>query len=74
MKYDVIVIGSGLGGLICARQLAKEGWSVLMLERQAQPGGCLQSYRRALSLILVYIMSVDWRKGNRCMRPLSSWD
>ncbi len=46
MKYDVIVIGSGLGGLICARQLAKEGWSVLMLERQAQPGGCLQSYRR----------------------------
>ena len=46
MKYDVIVIGSGLGGLICARQLAKEGRSVLVLERQAQPGGCLQSYRR----------------------------
>ena len=46
MIYDVIVIGSGLGGLICARQLAKEGRSVLVLERQAQPGGCLQSYRR----------------------------
>ena len=46
MMYDVIVIGSGLGGLICARQLAKEGRSVLVLERQAQPGGCLQSYRR----------------------------
>ena len=46
MKYDVIVIGSGLGGLVCARQLAKQGRSVLVLERQAQPGGCLQNYRR----------------------------
>ena len=46
MKYDVVIIGSGLGGLICARQLAQSGRSVLVLERQAQPGGCLQSYRR----------------------------
>ena len=46
MKYDVVIIGSGLGGLICARQLAQSGRSVLMLERHAQPGGCLQSYRR----------------------------
>lgn len=44
--YDVVVIGSGLGGLICAHQLAQEGRSVLVLERQTQPGGCLQSYRR----------------------------
>jgi all-trans-retinol 13,14-reductase len=46
MIYDVIIIGSGLGGLVCARQLAKEGRNVLVLERQAQLGGCLQSYRR----------------------------
>lgn len=46
MIYDIIIIGSGLGGLICARQLAKEGRSVLVLERQAQPGGCMQSFRR----------------------------
>ncbi len=46
MKYDVVIIGSGLGGLICARQLAQSGRSVLVLERHAQPGGCLQSYRR----------------------------
>lgn len=46
MKYDVIVIGSGLGGLICARQLARNGRSVMVLERQHQAGGCLQSYRR----------------------------
>ena len=46
MRYDVVVVGSGLGGLICARQLARSGRSVAVLERQHQAGGCLQSYRR----------------------------
>lgn len=46
MKYDVVIIGSGLGGLICARQLALSGRHVVVLERQHAPGGCLQSYRR----------------------------
>lgn len=46
MTYDVVIIGSGLGGLICARQLARQGRSVVVLERQHTPGGCLQSYRR----------------------------
>lgn len=44
--YDVVIIGSGLGGLICARQLARSGRSVVVLERQRAAGGCLQSYRR----------------------------
>ncbi len=46
MKYDIIIIGSGLGGLECAALLSKQGYSVLVLERQAQPGGCMQSYKR----------------------------
>lgn len=46
MKYDAVVIGSGLGGLICGSLLAREGKKVLILERQAQPGGCMQSYQR----------------------------
>ena len=46
MKYDVIIIGSGLGGLECAHILSKAGKSVLVIERQAQPGGCMQSYSR----------------------------
>ena len=46
MKYDVIIIGSGFGGLVCGHILSKQGKSVLLLERQAQPGGCIQSYRR----------------------------
>ncbi len=46
MRYEVIIIGGGFGGLICARQLAKSGRNVLLLERQQQLGGCLQSYQR----------------------------
>ncbi len=47
MKYDVAIIGSGLGGLVCAALLVKAGRSVLVLEQGRQPGGCLQSYSRA---------------------------
>lgn len=46
MKHDVVIIGSGLGGLICGALLAREGKQVLVLERQVQPGGCMQSYQR----------------------------
>jgi prolycopene isomerase len=37
--YDVIVIGSGIGGLVTATQLAAKGAQVLVLERYLIPGG-----------------------------------
>lgn len=46
MKHDVVIIGAGLGGLACGYILAKAGMDVQVLEREHQPGGCLQSYRR----------------------------
>lgn len=36
MKYDVVVIGSGFGGLACAQLLSKAGRSVLVLEAHWQ--------------------------------------
>ena len=45
-KYDVAIIGSGLGGLLCGSILTREGFNVIILEKNSQPGGCLQSYRR----------------------------
>lgn len=44
--YDVVIIGAGLGGLVCGAVLAKEGYRVCVLEQQARTGGCFQSFRR----------------------------
>lgn len=46
MKYDVVIIGGGLGGLLCARLLSSAGRRVVVLERQRQAGGCMQSFTR----------------------------
>ncbi len=46
MKYDVVIIGTGLGGLECGCILSQRGLSVLLLEKHHQPGGCIQSYKR----------------------------
>lgn len=49
-KYDVIIIGSGLGGLECGFILAKNGMKVCILEQDAQLGGCLRTFRRGKAL------------------------
>jgi phytoene dehydrogenase-like protein len=43
-RFDVIVIGAGLGGLLTAAILARRGRRVLVLEREARVGGRLRSY------------------------------
>lgn len=45
-KYDVIVIGSGLGGLTCANRLASVGHSVLLLEHHFKLGGLATWFKR----------------------------
>ena len=39
MEYDVIIIGAGHNGLVCAAYLAKAGLKVLVLERRGVGGG-----------------------------------
>jgi len=46
MNHDVLIIGSGLGGLECGALLAQRGLRPLVLEGSHQPGGCMQSFRR----------------------------
>lgn len=37
--YDVVMIGAGHNGLVCAAYLLKAGYSVLLLEKRPVPGG-----------------------------------
>jgi beta-carotene ketolase (CrtO type) len=37
--YDVVVIGAGHNGLVCAAYLLKAGYRVLLLEKRSIPGG-----------------------------------
>jgi len=41
-----VIIGSGMGGLVCADILGREGYKVCILEKNRQIGGCLQTYVR----------------------------
>lgn len=45
-EFDILVIGSGLGGLVSALVLAKEGLKVCVLEKNNQYGGNLQTFSR----------------------------
>ncbi len=45
-NYDVIVIGSGLGGMTTANILAKSGYSVLLLEQHYKLGGMATWFKR----------------------------
>ncbi|MEI6683629.1 MAG: NAD(P)/FAD-dependent oxidoreductase [Bacteroidota bacterium] len=45
-KFDVIIIGSGLGGLICGNILSREGMKVGIFEKERQAGGNLRSFTR----------------------------
>ena len=38
-EYDVVIIGAGHNGLVCAGYLLKAGYSVLLLEKRSVPGG-----------------------------------
>ncbi|MDU1890203.1 MAG: FAD-dependent oxidoreductase [Dysgonomonas sp.] len=61
-KYDIIIAGSGLGGLECGALLSKEGYNVCVLEKNPLFGGCLQTFARKKYMLdtgIHYIGSLD---------------
>src|SRR5258707_6161044 len=44
--YDAVIIGSGIGGLITANLLARDGARVLLLEQHYMAGGYCSTFRR----------------------------
>jgi|694.fasta_scaffold29327_4 all-trans-retinol 13,14-reductase len=45
-QYDFVIVGSGMGGLTSALILSKNGYKVLVLEKNPQIGGALQVFSR----------------------------
>lgn len=59
MKYDIIIIGAGLGGLTAGAKLAKEGKHVLLLEQHDRPGGCATTFKRGDFIFEVGLHEMD---------------
>lgn len=46
-RYDVVIIGAGISGLICGCYLVKRGLRVLIVEQYSKPGGYCTSFERS---------------------------
>jgi all-trans-retinol 13,14-reductase len=77
-QYDVVIIGSGLGGLESAYILAKEGYSVCVLEKNRQFGGSLQIFVRDKAIFdtgIHYIGGLDEGQNlNQCFKYFNIMD
>ena len=64
-EYDIVVIGSGIGGLCCASLLSKKGYKVLVLEHHYQVGGYYGSFSRKGFLFNTGAVEITglWDKG-----------
>src|SRR5215467_11273359 len=46
--FDAVVVGSGVNGLVAAAELAKAGWSVVLVERNDRLGGFIATEERTV--------------------------
>jgi len=59
MKYDIIIIGAGLGGLTAGAKLAREGKKILVIEQHNQPGGCATTFKKGDFTLEVGLHEMD---------------
>jgi phytoene desaturase len=71
MHYDAIIIGAGLGGLVCGQLLARKGLRVVIFEKKARVGGCCTSFQRKGFTFDLSVQSIGGcREGGRVWRLL----
>ena len=69
-KYDVIIIGSGMGGLNAGCYLALEGKKVLILEKLGFIGGRCSSYEKDGYTIDYGIHAIAFGKDGPLNNPI----
>lgn len=57
--YHTIVIGAGIGGLVSAAKLAKEGKRILVIEQHSTPGGYATTFKRKQFVFEAGLHAVD---------------
>jgi len=64
-EYDVIIVGSGIGGLTCGALLSKRGYKALVLEQHSLVGGYCSSFKRKGFVFNTGVEDVSglWGKG-----------
>ena len=64
-EYDVIIVGSGIGGLVCGALLSKRGYKTLILEQHYLVGGYCTSFSRSGFTFNVGVSDVSglWERG-----------
>jgi len=71
-EYDVVIIGAGIGGLVCGCYLAKSGKKVLIVEKNDHVGGCCTSFTRSGYLFNACVHSLgSCRRGGVVNQMLS---
>ncbi len=65
-EYDIIIVGSGIGGLTCGALLSKRGYRVLVLEQHSIVGGYCSSFQRRGFVFNTGVENVSglWEKGS----------
>jgi len=74
-RFDVIILGAGMGGLIAGNLLQHRGYRVLILEKNPTPGGCVASFKRngyTFDTALHFINGC--KKGGMIYRVLEKFD
>lgn len=56
---EIVIVGSGLGGLIAGAKLSKEGYRVLLIEQHNVVGGCATTFKRKECIIEVGLHEID---------------
>ncbi len=65
----MIIIGAGLGGLVCGQLLAHKGLRVVIFEKKARVGGCCTSFQRKGFTFDLSVQSIGGcREGGRVWR------